>query len=62
MPTWPVPDGKRCITIELATEQVEHLDQQAQFLGCSRAAYLRQVILRDMGRIAPARRQAKATA
>jgi hypothetical protein len=59
MPGWPTAEGKRCITIELANEHVEHLDVQSQYEGCSRAAYLRRLIVRDierqgLGRVATA--------
>jgi hypothetical protein len=54
MPGWPIPEGRRCITIELAVEHVQHLDHQADYLGCSRAAYLRQLIVRDVERQGPA--------
>ncbi len=55
MPGWPVADGRKCITIELAIEHIQHLDDQARYLGCSRAAYLRQLIVRDQERQGPAR-------
>lgn len=55
MPGWPTPEGKRCITIELATEHVEHLDCQAEYEGCSRVAYLRRLIVRDIERQGPSR-------
>ena len=55
MPGWPIPVGRRCITIELATEQVDHLDSQAEYEGCSRAAYLRRLIVRDIERQGPGR-------
>jgi hypothetical protein len=47
MPTWPVPPGRRSITIELLPEQIAHLDAQAEYLGCSRAAYFRRLIVED---------------
>jgi predicted DNA-binding protein len=55
MPGWPIPAGRRCITIELATEHVEHLDTQSEYEGCSRAAYLRRLIVRDIERQGPSR-------
>ena len=55
MPGWPIPVGRRCITIELATEHVQHLDDQAEYEGCSRAAYLRRLIVRDIERQGPGR-------
>ena len=60
MPPWPVRPGRKCITVELPVEQVEHLDREADYLGCTRAAYLRQLILRDMGRLAPGKAPSKA--
>ena len=55
MPTWPVPDGRRCITVELQIPLVNHLDARASYLGCSRAAYIRQLILNDIRRQGPGR-------
>lgn len=55
MPGWPTAEGKRCVTIELATEHVEHLDVQSQYEGCSRAAYIRRLIVRDIERQGPSR-------
>lgn len=55
MPGWPTAEGRRCITVELAAEMVQHCDDQADYLGCSRAAYLRQLIVRDMERQGPPR-------
>jgi hypothetical protein len=54
MPGWPIPDGRKCITIELDTKHVEHLDHQATYYGMSRAAYLRTLIVRDVERQGPA--------
>jgi len=62
MPTWPTPEGRRTITLELPVKHVEHLDTQASYEGCSRAAYVRQLIRRDIERQGPARRPATATA
>ena len=59
MPNWPVRPGMKCITVELLTEQVEHLDREADYLGCTRVAYLRQLILRDMGRLRPSKAPSK---
>lgn len=53
MPGWPTPEGKRCITLELDSKIVEHLDAQATYLGCSRAFYVRQIFLKDMKRQGP---------
>jgi hypothetical protein len=58
MPTWPLPPGRRTVTLELPAEHVQHLDDQASYIGCSRAAYLRQLIRRDMDRQGPAIAQA----
>lgn len=55
MPGWPIPENKRCITIELDAKHVQHLDEQADYYGCSRAAYLRRLIVRDVERQGPAR-------
>ncbi len=50
MPTYPTPEGRRCISIELPIELLQHVDSRATYLGCSRAAYLRQLIVRDQER------------
>jgi hypothetical protein len=42
------------MTIELRADLVEHLDAQAEYLGCSRAAYLRGLVVKDMERQGPA--------
>ena len=55
MPGWPTAEGKRCVTIELAIEHVSHLDVQAEYEGCSRAAYIRRLIVRDIERQGPGR-------
>jgi hypothetical protein len=60
MPDWPINDGCRCITVELRIPLVEHLDARAAYLGCSRAAYIRQLILNDIKRQGPGRAAAKA--
>lgn len=57
MPTWPTPDGRRAITVELPSSHVDHLDQQADYEGMSRAAYIRQLIRRDIERQGPARKR-----
>lgn len=62
MPTWPVPEGKRSVTLELSVEHVAHLDRQAAYEGCSRAAYLRGLIRRDIERKGPTRQAAAARA
>ena len=55
MPGWPIAEGKRCITLELDSKIVEHLDEQAAYIGCSRAFYIRQLFLKDMKRQKPGR-------
>ena len=50
VPTWPTPAGRRTITIELPEGHVAYLDSQAKYQGCSRAAYIRQLIRRDIER------------
>lgn len=61
VPDWPSRPGRRTITLELDTEHVQHLDTQASYEGCSRAAYVRRLIVRDVERQGPARRRARAT-
>jgi hypothetical protein len=60
MPGWPSREGRTAITLELKTELVEHLDAQASYLGCSRAAYIRGLVIRDMERQGPGRKSAQA--
>jgi hypothetical protein len=55
MPGWPTAEGRRSVTIELAIEHVSHLDVQAEYEGCSRAAYMRRLIVRDIERQGPSR-------
>lgn len=50
MPDWPARDGKRVINITVDHSDVLYLDQQAAHNRCSRAAYLRQLIVRDQER------------
>jgi hypothetical protein len=59
MPGWPTPEDHRCITVELRIPLVEHLDARAGYLGCSRAAYIRQLILNDIKRQGPGSASAK---
>jgi hypothetical protein len=54
MPGWPTPEGRRCVTIELAVEHIQHLDDMSAYYGMSRAAYLRTLIVRDVERQGPA--------
>ena len=56
VPDWPPATGRRVINTDLPAEHVQHLDDCARREGCSRSAYLRQVIARDITRLA--RRQA----
>jgi hypothetical protein len=56
VPDWPPATGRRVINADLPAEHVQHLDDCARREGCSRSAYLRQVIARDIIRLA--RRQA----
>ena len=53
MPSWPAKEGQTAITLELRTDLVEHLDAQARYLGQSRAAYLRGLVIKDMDRQGP---------
>lgn len=55
VPTWPTPEGRRTITVELPSSHLDHLDQQASYEGMSRAAYIRQLIRRDIERQGPVR-------
>ena len=48
MGTWPVPPGRRHITLELPAELVTYLDEAAARRTCSRSSYLRQLIIDDM--------------
>jgi hypothetical protein len=56
MPSWPAKEGQTAMTLQLRTDLVEHLDRQARYLGQSRAAYLRGLIIKDMYRQGPSRR------
>lgn len=58
MPTWPLKDGRRHITLDLAVQHVEHLDREAQLIGLTRAGYIRQLIHNDIIRQGRIRRQA----
>lgn len=57
MATYPPADGKRCLSIDLPIELVDHLDAQADYYGCARVAYLRRLVVDDMTRQGKARRQ-----
>jgi hypothetical protein len=54
MPAWPAREGQKTMTIELRADLVAHLDAQAEYVGCSRAAYLRGLVVKDMERQGPA--------
>jgi hypothetical protein len=54
MPAWPPRDNTKTMTIEFRADLVEHLDDQAEYYGMSRAAYLRTLVIRDMERQGPA--------
>jgi hypothetical protein len=53
MAPWEAREGHKMITTELRADLVEHLDIQAQYVGCSRAAYLRGLVVKDMERQGP---------
>jgi predicted DNA-binding protein len=53
MATYPLPPGRRQINLEMPSHMVEHLDARARELStttgrCSRAAYVRWLVERDM--------------
>lgn len=48
MPTWPTPEGRRVVTLEMPLHLIEHLDSQAKRRGCSRAAFVRWLIVNDI--------------
>lgn len=50
MPTWPPAPGRRTITIQLQPDQIQHLDDQAAYIGCTRAATCRRLIVQDRDR------------
>jgi len=54
MAPWEAREGHKMITTELRADLVEHLDIQARYYGMSRAAYLRNLVIRDMERQGPA--------
>jgi hypothetical protein len=62
VPTWPTAEGRRAVTLELPATHVEHLDRQAAYEGMSRAAYIRQLVLRDFERYTPNNRRRTAKA
>jgi predicted DNA-binding protein len=55
MPSWPAKEGRTAITLELKTELVQHLDSMSAYLGQSRAAYIRGLVIKDMERQGPGR-------
>jgi hypothetical protein len=50
MPTWPPVAGRRTITLEMPEHQIRHLDEQACYRGCTRAAFLRGLVVADRER------------
>jgi hypothetical protein len=44
--------ARRFVTIEFPNIAVDHLDRQARYRCCSRAAYIRALIVDDMERVA----------
>jgi hypothetical protein len=48
MSPYEASEGKTVITIELRINLVQHLDARASYLDCSRAAYLRRLVIEDM--------------
>jgi hypothetical protein len=45
MPSWPAGQGRSVINLALKVELIAHLDQMADLYGCSRAAYVRQLVV-----------------
>lgn len=58
MPGWPTKQGMKCMTIEMREDLVQHIDEQADYQGMSRVAYLRQLVMKDMRRQGPGRPKA----
>ena len=48
MSPYKASEGKTVITLELRINLVKHLDARASYLDCSRAAYLRRLVIEDM--------------
>ena len=46
------------MTLELKNQMVQHLDAMAEYLGCSRAAYVRGLVIKDMERQGPGKSRA----
>lgn len=57
---WEAREGHKIITIELREDILDGIDEQAKYLGMSRAAYIRQAMVRDLERQGPAPVAAKA--
>ena len=57
MPSYPPKEGSTTITLELRIELAQHLNAQADLCGMSRAAYMRQLVMKDMQRQGRAQRQ-----
>jgi metal-responsive CopG/Arc/MetJ family transcriptional regulator len=51
---WEAREGHKIITIELREDVLDSIDAYAKYLGMSRAAYIRQAMVRDMERQGPA--------
>jgi hypothetical protein len=60
MPSWPAGQGRSVINLALKVELIAHLDQMADLYGCSRAAYVRQLVVKDMQRQGPGHTAIKA--
>jgi hypothetical protein len=52
MSPYEASEGKTVITLELRINLVQHLDARASYLDCSRAAYLRRLVIDDMEKTA----------
>jgi len=50
MPSWPPADGHTTVTTNLPAAFRQHLDQEADYRGYSRAAHIRQLVLADRKR------------
>lgn len=48
MPQAPTKPGHRVLSFDFPAEYIEHLDREARREDRSRAAYLRQLIAKDM--------------
>lgn len=48
MSSWPDPTNRRTISLQLDMAHLEYVDARARYRGCTRAAYIRQLIVDDM--------------